>query len=569
MAHFRSADLMQLSYKGYFKAMGYSDDELSDKKPRIGIANSWNQLVPGHYNLNQVAEYVKRGIYEAGGTACEFGVMACCDGIAQGHVGMSYILPSREIICDSVELMVQAHQLDAVVLLASCDKIVPGMIMAAARLNIPAILVNGGPMLSGIEFDGRKSDGTAPDEAMGMLSAGKITQDELDTLVDACCPGCGSCSFFGTANTMGCAIEALGMSLSGSAVVPAVYADRLRYAFKTGQKIVELTNKDIRPRDIITKASIRNSIIATMSVCGSTNACLHLPAIAIEAGITDWDVIDEFDKLNKKTPQLARIYPASQWSLEDFYKAGGMQRVMQNLGDLLDTSVMTVDACTLGEALSKAKFIYPENPELIKTRENPFAPTGGIAVLRGNICPDTGITKPGAYDPCMYDFTGKAICFDCEEDAEEAILEGKVKPGHVVVVRYEGPKGGPGMREMYKAMKYLYGQGLNKCTALITDGRFSGTNNGCFVGHISPEAADGGPIALIKDGDTIHLDVMNGVLELTDVSDAELAERRKSWKRPHKDIPNGYLRLYSKVASSAAKGAVIDPEQIYSKAEQD
>ncbi len=557
MGKFRSADLMKGSYKGYFKGMGYSEDELSEKKPRIGIANSWNQLVPGHYNLNQVAEYVKRGIYAAGGTACEFGVMACCDGIAQGHIGMSYILPSREIICDSVELMVQAHQLDAVVLLASCDKIVPGMIMAAARLNIPAILINGGPMLGGIEFDGRKSDGTSADEALGMLSAGKITQSDIDNLVDAACPGCGSCSFFGTANTMGCAVEALGMSLSGSAVVPAVYADRLRYSYETGRKVVELTLKDIRPRDIITKASIRNSIISTMSVCGSTNAVLHLSAIAMEAGIKDWNVVEEFGILNKTTPQLARIYPASNWSLEDFYKAGGMQRVMQNLGDLLDTSVMTVNACTLGEALSQAKFIYPENPDLIKTRQEPFAPTGGIAVLKGNLAPDTGITKPGAFDPSLYEFTGKAICFDSEEDAEEAILAGKVKPGNVVVIRYEGPKGGPGMREMYKAMKYLYGQGLNLSTALITDGRFSGTNNGCFVGHISPEAADGGPIAIVHDGDEIYINVNEGILELK-VSDEEIAERLKNWKKPEKYIPEGYLRLYSKVASSAAKGAVID-----------
>ena len=561
MKQFRSAELMKLSYKGYFKSMGYSEDELSDKKPRIGIANSWNQLVPGHYNLNQVAEYVKRGIYAAGGTACEFGVMACCDGIAQGHIGMNYILPSREIICDSVELMVQAHQLDAVVLLASCDKIVPGMIMAAARLNVPAILINGGPMLGGIEFDGRKSDGTSADEAMGMLSAGKITQEDVDKLVDAACPGCGSCSFFGTANTMGCAVEALGMSLSGSAVIPAVYADRLRYAYETGRKIVELTIRDIRPRDIITKASIRNAIVATMAVCGSTNACLHLPAIAMEAGIKDWNVVEEFGILNKTTPQLARIYPASNWSLEDFYKAGGMQRVLQNLGDLIDTSVMTVNGCTLGEALSQAKFIYPENPDLIKTRENPFAPTGGIAVLKGNLAPETGITKPGAFDPSLYEFTGKDICFDCEEDAEEAILAGKVKPGHVVVVRYEGPKGGPGMREMYKAMKYLYGQGLNLSTALITDGRFSGTNNGCFVGHISPEAADGGPLAIVQDGDEIYLNVNEGILELK-VSDEEIAERLKHWKRPEKKIPEGYLKLYSKVASAASKGAVIDADKI-------
>ena len=560
MKQFRSAELMKLSYKGYFKSMGYSEDELSDKKPRIGIANSWNQLVPGHYNLNQVAEYVKRGIYAAG-TPIEFPTIGICDGIAQGHIGMNYILPSREIICDSVELMVQAHQLDAVVLLASCDKIVPGMIMAAARLNVPAILINGGPMLGGIEFDGRKSDGTSADEAMGMLSAGKITQEDVDKLVDAACPGCGSCSFFGTANTMGCAVEALGMSLSGSAVIPAVYADRLRYAYETGRKIVELTIRDIRPRDIITKASIRNAIVATMAVCGSTNACLHLPAIAMEAGIKDWNVVEEFGILNKTTPQLARIYPASNWSLEDFYKAGGMQRVLQNLGDLIDTSVMTVNGCTLGEALSQAKFIYPENPDLIKTRENPFAPTGGIAVLKGNLAPETGITKPGAFDPSLYEFTGKAICFDCEEDAEEAILAGKVKPGHVVVVRYEGPKGGPGMREMYKAMKYLYGQGLNLSTALITDGRFSGTNNGCFVGHISPEAADGGPLAIVQDGDEIYLNVNEGILELK-VSDEEIAERLKHWKRPEKKIPEGYLKLYSKVASAASKGAVIDADKI-------
>ncbi|MCI8342092.1 MAG: dihydroxy-acid dehydratase [Firmicutes bacterium] len=558
MEKFRSEEIINLSCKSYFKSMGYSEDELGHK-PRIGIANSWNQLVPGHYNLNQVAEYVKRGIYAAGGTACEFGVMAACDGIAQGHIGMKYILPSREIICNSVEIMVQAHQLDAVVLLASCDKIVPGMLMAAARLNVPAILINGGPMLGGIFFDGRKSDGTSPDEAKGMLQAGKITQNDLDNLIDACDPGCGSCSFFGTANTMGCVTEALGMSLTGCAVIPAVYAERLRCAYETGRKCVELAQKDIRPRDIITKESIKNAIKACLAVCGSTNAVLHLSAIAIEAGIpqSEFNVVDEFDKLNKTTPQLARINPASNWSLEDFYFAGGMPRVMQNLGDTLDRSVMTANAKTLGESLDSFKFTYPENKELIRTRDTAYSTTGGLAVLRGNLAPDTGITKPGAFDPSLYEFTGKAICFDCEEDAEEAILGGKVKPGHVVVVRYEGPKGGPGMREMYKAMKYLYGMGLNLSTALITDGRFSGTNNGCFVGHISPEAADGGPIAIVEDGDEIYLNVMEGKLELH-VPDDVIAERMKNWKRPEKEIPNGYLKLYSKVASSAAKGAVID-----------
>ncbi len=556
MEKFRSEEYMDLSYKAYFKAMGYSEDELGHK-PRIGIANSWNQLVPGHYNLNQVAEYVKRGIYAAGGVACEFGVMAACDGIAQGHVGMKYILPSREIICNSVEIMVQAHQLDGVVLLASCDKIVPGMLMAAARLNVPAILINGGPMLGGIFFDGRKSDGTSPDEAKGMLTAGKITQDDLDNLIDACNPGCGSCSFFGTANTMGCVTEALGMSLTGSAVIPAVFAERLRTAYATGQKAVELVKKDIKPRDIITKASIMNAIKACTAVCGSTNAVLHLSAIAIEAGIRDMNVVEAFAEANGITPQLARINPASNWSLEDFYYAGGMPRVMQHLGDLLDRSVMTANAKTLGESLDSYKFTYPENKELIRTIDTAYAPTGGLAVLKGNLAPDTGITKPGAFSPTLYEFTGKAICFDCEEDAEEAILGGKVKPGHVVVVRYEGPKGGPGMREMYKAMKYLYGMGLNMSTALITDGRFSGTNNGCFVGHISPEAADGGPIAIVEDGDEIYLNVMEGKLELH-VPDEVIQERLKNWKRPEKDIPNGYLKLYSKVASSAAKGAVID-----------
>ncbi len=558
MEKFRSEEFMDLSFKGYFKAMGYSEDELGHK-PRIGIANSWNQLVPGHYNLNQVSEYVKRGIYAAGGVACEFGVIAACDGIAQGHVGMKYILPSREIICNSVEIMVQAHQLDAVVLLASCDKIIPGMTMAAARLNIPAILINGGPMLGGLYFDGRKSDGTSPDEAMGMLTAGKITRDDLDNLIDTCNPGCGSCSFFGTANTMACVVEALGLSLTGSAVIPAVYAERLRYSYATGAKCVELAKKNIKPRDIITKDSLKNAIKTCLAVSGSTNAVLHLSAIAIEAGISyeEFNVVDEFDKLNKTTPQLAKINPASHWSLEDFYYAGGVPRVMQHLGDSIYGDVMTANGVTMGEALANVKYAYPENSELIRTKETAYSQTGGLAVLRGNLAPETGITKPGAFDPSLYEFTGKAICFDSEEDAEEAILGGKVKPGHIVVVRYEGPKGGPGMREMYKAMKYLYGMGLNLSTALITDGRFSGTNNGCFVGHISPEAADGGPIAIVEDGDEIYLNVNEGKLELH-VPDEVIAERLKNWKRPEKEIPNGYLRLYSRVASSAAKGAVID-----------
>jgi len=540
--------------RSLFKSMGYTDEELTGS-PIIGIANSWNTLTPGHFNLNQVSEFVKKGIYRGGGTAVEFGVIGACDGIANGHEGMKYILPSREIICNSIEIEAQAHRLDALVLLGSCDKIIPGMLMAAARLNIPCIIVTGGPMVGGIEFDGRKTDATSVDEAIGMMKAGKIPPEQVLSLENSACPSCGSCAFLGTANTMGCLTEALGMSLPGSALVPATYAERLRIAYESGIKICELAEKNIKPRDIMTAEAIRNGIKVAMAICGSTNAVLHLSAIAYEAEL-DMNILDEFDKLSKITPQIAKVNPSAKWDMEDFHRAGGIPRVMKNLGNLLDLGVMTCTGKTLGENLSEYQFLYEENSEIIKTPEAPFSETGGIAVLRGNLAPNTGITKPGAFDKSLHHFVGKAKVFNSEEEANEAILAGKIEHGDVVVIRYEGPKGGPGMREMYKAMKYLYGMGLNKTTALITDGRFSGTNNGCFVGHISPEAAEGGPIAIVEDGDEIEIDVAAGKIELL-ISEEEIQNRLKKLVPVKKEIPRGYLQVYARLASSADKGAVI------------
>ena len=541
--------------RSLFRAMGYTNSELLEGKPLIGIANTWNTLVPGHFGLDKVAEYVKNGIYAGGGTPVQFGTIAACDGVAQGHEGMHYILPSREIICNSVEIMAQAHRLDGLVLLASCDKIVPAMLMAAARLDIPCIICVGGPMLGGIEFDGRKSDLTSISEALGMVKAGKITEREYAALENTACPGCGSCSFLGTANTMCCLAEALGMSLPGSALIPASYAARLRSSFESGRTIVELCKKGISARKILTKEAIRNAVKVTMAICGSTNAVLHLPAIANEAEL-DINVLEEFEKLSKITPQIAKVNPAAKPDMEAFFRAGGIPRVMQNLGGLLDTSVMTVTGKTLQENLDAYVYEYPEDSSIIKTVEAPFSRTGGVAVLHGNLCPNTAVSKPGAIAPAMHRFVGKAKCYNSEENAEVAILSGKIAAGDVVVIRYEGPKGGPGMREMFKAMKYIYGVGLAEKTALITDGRFSGTNNGCFVGHISPEAAEGGPLAIVQDGDEILIDVDEGRLELH-VSDEEIAERYKTLKMPEKRIPNGYLRLYAKTATSADRGAVI------------
>lgn len=542
--------------RAVLKGMGYSDYELDEERPKIGIANSYNTLVSGHLNLNSVCEHVKQGIYANGGTPMEFGTIACCDAFGQGSIGMNYVLPSREIIANSVEIMAQAHQLDGLVLLASCDKIVPAMLMAAARLDLPTIVVTGGPSLGGPEFDGRKSDSTSLSEARGMLSKGIITQETLDALEDVVSPTCGSCSFFGTANTMSAMAECLGMTLPGTGMIPAVYGARLRAAFESGRRIVDMVRENLTARQIITEGALKNAVKMTMAMAGSTNSVLHLSAISYEAGL-GLNVIDEFEKAYEEVPKVLSVYPAGKNNQEDFYHAGGVPGVMKSIEKLLNTDVMTVTGKPLKEYLDTVEVDYEKNHKVLRKMEDPFDTNGGIAILRGNICPDTAVTKPGAISPEMHYFRGKAVCFDREEDANNAILNNEIKPGTVVVIRYEGPKGGPGMREMYKSMKYLYGEGLHKSVALITDGRFSGTNNGPFVGHISPEAAEGGPIALIRDGDEIILDIGERKLTLL-VSEEELEERRKSWTRPEKDIPKGYLKLYSKVAASANKGGVID-----------
>ena len=540
--------------RSVYKSVGYSEEDLN--RPIIGIANSWNELVPGHVNLRQVADAVRKGIYRAGGSVAEFGVIGACDGTAQGHTGMHFILPSRDLIANDIEVMVEAHQLDGIVLLGSCDKIVPGMLMAAARLKIPAIFLPGGPMLGGIEFDGRKADLTTTSEALGMLKSNKIDQKSYEQLEEVCGPTCGSCAFYGTANTMCCMAEALGMSLPGAALVPAVYADRLRYGEETGKAIVSLVNNKVNADAIIQEKSLENAIRVLMATGGSTNAVLHLSAIASELDISAEKMMELYSTISNSTPQIAKVNPASKYNMEDFYLAGGIPKVMKEIRPILNLDCLTVSGKSLGENLKEYSFKYPFNENVIRTMDEPFSRVKGLAILKGNLAPDTGVTKPAAIDPQMHVFTGSAKVFDSEEEAEEAILGGKIKEGHVVVIRYEGPKGGPGMREMYKAMKYLYGMGLSKRTALVTDGRFSGTNNGCFVGHISPEAADGGPIAIVRDGDKITIDIPKESLHLH-LSDEEIQARLKAWKRPKPKFTKGYLGVYSKLASSADKGAVI------------
>jgi len=535
--------------RALYKSMGYSNYDLS--RPLIGVGNSWNRLVPGHYNLSLVSDYVKQGIYQAGGTPVEFGVIAACDGIAQGHRGMHFILPSRDLIANDVEVIIEAHNLDAVVLLASCDKIIPGMLMAAARLNVPAIMIVGGPMEGGCEFDDRPSDVSSVTEAMGMLKAGKISQAEYDLLEDRVAPTCGSCSFLGTANTMCCLAEAMGLSLPGSATIPATYADRLRAAQETGRQIMELVKKDITARKILNRKGLENAVRVNSAIGGSTNAAIHLPAIAYEA---DCEIgMERFEELSIGTPHIAKIYPAAPANVPDFHEAGGIPAVMKEILPLLHGDTLTVTGRTVAENVAQAEI---KNPDIIRTFENPWSREGGLAVLHGNLAPHSAITKPAAIVPELRVFEGRSRCFDSEEEANEAILEGKVQEREVVVIRYEGPKGGPGMREMYKAMKLLYGRGLALKTALITDGRFSGTNNGCFVGHISPEAAEGGPLAAVRDGDQITIDIPARMLHLH-LSDEDIKKRLRSWKRPEPKFNKGYLAVYSQLAESADRGAII------------
>jgi dihydroxy-acid dehydratase len=535
--------------RSLYKSMGYSDYDL--ERPLIGIANSWNRIVPGHYNLNLVSGYVKQGIFQAGGTPVEFGVIAACDGVAQGHRGMHYILPTRGLIANDVEMMVEAHQFDALVLLGSCDKIVPGMLMAAARLDLPAIVVVGGPMQGGCTFDGRAADTTSLTEGMGMLKVGKISLETYLQLEDRATPTCGSCSFLGTANTMCCVAEAMGMCLPGSATIPATHADRLRSAQASGRQIVALLKEGITARAIINQKGIENAIRLSTAIGGSTNVALHIPAVGYEA---DWEVtMDRFEALCRSTPYIARMNPAAAPNVPDFDAAGGVPAVMKEILPLLHGDAMTVSGKTVAENVARAE---THDRGIIRSMTDPWSAGGGLAILRGNLAPNTAITKPAAIVPEMHTFTGQARCFDSEDAANQAILDGQVQAGEVVVIRYEGPKGGPGMREMFSAMKLLYGQGLALKTAVVTDGRFSGTNNGCFVGHVSPEAAEGGPIAVVEDGDRITIDIPNRSLHLH-VSDAEIEARLAGWRRPRPKVKRGYLALYARLAESADKGAII------------
>ena len=535
--------------RALYKSMGYSDYDLD--RPLIGIANSWNRVVPGHYNLNQISEYVKQGIHQEGATPVEFGVIAGCDGIAQGHAGMHYILPSRDLIANDIEVMIEAHRLDALVLLGSCDKIVPGMLMAAARLDLPTIMVVGGPMEGGCDFDGRAADTTSLTEGLGMLKAGKIDASTFNRLEDEATPTCGSCSFLGTANTMCCVAEALGLCLPGSATIPATHSERLRSAQKSGRQVVRLLKEGHTARQIINQKGLENAIRLSTAIGGSTNVALHIPAIGYEA---DCEIsMDRFEELCRHTPLIAKMNPAAAPNVPDFHFEGGVPAVMKQILPLLHGDALTVTGKTIAENVAEAEI---QGGSIIKPMSNPWADGGGLAVLRGNLAPNTAITKPAAIVPEMQTFTGSARCFDSEELADQAILNGEVKAGEVVVIRYEGPKGGPGMREMYKAMKLLYGRDLALKTAVVTDGRFSGTNNGCFVGHISPEAAEGGVIAVVKDGDTITIDIPQRRLHLH-VSDEEIKERMTRWQRPAPKFKKGYLALYARLAESADKGAII------------
>ncbi len=552
---FNSLEL--ISNKTCYKANGFSDDDLA--RPIIGIACSFNESVPGHNNLRQLAEQVKYGVYRAGGTPVEFGVIACCDGVSDNHYGSHYCLPSRDNIADSIEIQARAHRFDGLILLGSCDKIVPGMLMAAARLDIPAVLVPGGAMLSSPPFrDKPRSNTTTISEAMGLYTKGEVTEEELQMLTGTCSLTCGSCQFMGTANTMCSFSEAIGMTLSGGGLIPAVYHERRRSAFHSGEQIVKLVRNGITARQIMTWDSIENAIMLLMAVGGSTNAVIHCCAIAHEMGIDAERVMSAFNYYSEVIPLVAKVSPASSTQdCEDLYKAGGIPAVMKSIRRFLHEDAMTVDSCTLGENLDSFTPTFPENPALIRPLDKPFSKLGGLAIMRGNLAPDTGVAKPAAIAEEVRQFTGTAICFDGEHACIEAIKAQKIKPGHVVVVRYEGSKGGPGMREMYLTLKMLNGQGLAKSTALITDGRFSGTNNGCFVGHISPEAADGGPIALVRDGDQISIDVINKRLELH-VSDAEIAKRRKAWSYTPPSGLSGYLARYARLVSSASKGAILE-----------
>jgi dihydroxy-acid dehydratase len=536
--------------RALLKAMGVTDEEIA--RPLIGIANSANELIPGHIHLDRIVEAVKAGIRMSGGTPLEFSTIGVCDGLAMGHIGMKYSLASRELIADSVEIMAIAHPFDGIVLVPNCDKVVPGMLMAALRLNIPAVVISGGPMMTG-RFKGKKADVITVFEAVGRVKANDMTLEELAELEERACPGCGSCAGMFTANSMNCLTEALGLGLPGNGTVPAVEAARIRLAKRAGMKVMELVSSDIRPRQIATTEAFRNAIAVDMALGCSTNTVLHVPAIAREAGINiDLKV---FDDISSKTPHICSLSPGGPNHLEDLDSAGGVQAVLKELvaGDLADPNVLTVTGSTLGENLKSAAVL---DSEVIRPLSNPHHPIGGIAILKGNLAPDGAVVKQSAVQPEMLKNVGKARVFDSEEAAVEAILGGTIKSGEIVVIRYEGPRGGPGMREMLNPTSTLVGMGLDKSVALITDGRFSGGTKGAAIGHVSPEAAHGGMIALVRDGDEISIDIPAKRIDLN-VPEDEINRRRSEWKPPAPKITEGYLARYAMMVSSAAEGAVL------------
>ncbi|WP_034452600.1 dihydroxy-acid dehydratase [Butyrivibrio sp. AE2032] len=543
--------LQQAPHRSLFNALGFTEEERN--RPLIGIVSSYNEIVPGHMNLDKITEAVKLAVAEAGGMPVVVPAIAVCDGIAMGHIGMKYSLVTRDLIADSTECLATAHAFDGMVCIPNCDKNVPGLLMAAARVNIPTVFVSGGPMMAG-RIDGHKTSLSSMFEAVGSVSAGSMTEAKLCEFEEKACPTCGSCSGMYTANSMNCLTEAIGMGLPGNGTIPAVYSARIRLAKQAGYAVMRLIEKNIRPRDIMTKEAFMNAMTMDMALGCSTNTMLHLPAIAHEAGVElNMEIANE---VSSRTPNLCHLAPAGPTYMEDLNEAGGVLAVMSELvkKNLINTDLITATGKTVKENLEG---VVNKNPEVIRPIENPYMESGGIAVLKGNLAPDTGIVKKSAVVPEMMTHEGPARVFDCEEDAIEAILGGKIVSGDVVVIRYEGPKGGPGMREMLNPTSAIAGRGLGSSVALITDGRFSGASRGASIGHVSPEAAVGGPIALVEEGDIISIDIPNNALNLK-VSDEELAKRRANWQPREPKVTTGYLSRYRELVTSGNRGAILE-----------
>lgn len=546
--------MQQAPHRSLFNALGFTEEEM--KKPMVGIVSSYNEIVPGHMNLDKIVNAVKLGVAEAGGVPVVFPAIAVCDGIAMGHIGMKYSLVTRDLIADSTECMALAHQFDALVMVPNCDKNVPGLLMAAARINVPTVFVSGGPMLAG-HVHGKKRSLSSMFEAVGSYAAGTMSEEEVKEYEEKVCPTCGSCSGMYTANSMNCLTEALGMGLGGNGTIPAVYSERIKLAKHAGMAVMDMYNKNIRPRDIMTKEAILNALTVDMALGCSTNSMLHLPAIAHEVGF-DFD-ISFANPISEKTPNLCHLAPAGPTYMEDLNEAGGVYAVMKELADigLLNTDCMTVTGKTVGENIKNA---VNKNPEVIRPVDDPYSKTGGLAVLKGNLAPDGGVVKRSAVVDEMMVHEGPARVFDCEEDAIAAIKGGKIVAGDVVVIRYEGPKGGPGMREMLNPTSEIAGMGLGSTVALITDGRFSGASRGASIGHVSPEAAVGGPIALVEEGDIIKINIPENRLELA-VSDEELARRKANWTPREPKVKTGYLARYASMVTSGNRGAILVSEK--------